>query len=190
VYRAEIAAEAWLQQSKGRVPGREAALEELALTGIAARNPAAAAYRELISHPSLVEPAQRLLLDGVAGAGLDGDDPDLARKAPARTLWQRLIEPIEAAPQSLAAQLRWIRVNWAGWLDDADLLHIDRQLGRLHEVERETWLRARRAPGGESADAAALAGALAGLGGLDDEPEAFSQDRDWMAELVLVAKST
>ena len=29
-----------------------------------------------------------------------------------------------------------------------------------------------------------------GFGGFEDEPEAFSEDRDWMAELVLVAKST
>ncbi len=99
----------------------------------------------------------------------------------------RLREPILAAPHSLAAQLRWIRLHWAGWLDDADLLHIDRQLGLLDEIERAAWLRARRAPGsGDHADAAALAG----FGGLDEEPEAFSQDRDWMAELVLVAKST
>ncbi|MGD8684159.1 MAG: alpha-amylase family glycosyl hydrolase, partial [Chloroflexota bacterium] len=187
VYRDEIEPKAWLQRARGEVSGREAALEELALTGITARNPAAAAYRELTSHPSLAEAAQRQLLDGIAGSDLDPDDPELERKAPARTLWHRLIEPIEAAPQSLGAQLRWIRIHWAGWLDDADLLHIDRQLGLLDELDRQAWLRAQRAPGsGDQADPAALSG----FGGFDDEPEAFSQDRDWMAELVLVAKST
>ena len=187
VYRDEVEADEWLERTKGEVPGREAALEELTLTAIAARNPAAAAYRELTSHPSLVEEAQKQLLDGLAGRGLEPDDPDLARKAPARTLWQRLIEPLEAAPQSLGAQLRWIRIHWAGWLDDADLLHIDRQLGALDEVDRLAWLRAQGAGGaGGQADPAALSG----FGGFDDEPEAFSEDRDWMAELVLVAKST
>jgi len=187
VYHDEVPVETWLERAKGEVPGREAALEELALTSIAARNPAAAAYRELTSDPSLAQPAQRQLLDGVAGAELDPDDPDLADKAPARTLWQRLLEPIEAAPQSLGAQLRWIRIHWAGWLDDADLLHIDRQLGVLDEVDRIAWLRAQGAGGsGGYADAAALSG----FGGFDEEPEAFSEDRDWMAELVLVAKST
>lgn len=187
VYRDEVPADEWLTRAKGDVPGREAALEELVLTSIAARNPAAAAYRELTSDPSLTEPAQMRLLDGVAGAELDPDDPELASKAPARTLWQRLLEPIEAAPQSLGAQLRWIRVHWAGWLDDADLLHIDRQLGVLDEIDRIAWLRAQGAGGsGGQADAAALSG----FGGFDDEPEAFSEDRDWMAELVLVAKST
>ncbi len=187
VFRGEVPVEVWLERAKGEVPGREAALEELALTGIAARNPAAAAYRELTSDPSLSKPEQRQLLDGVAGADLDPGDPDLGRKAPARTLWQRLMEPIEAAPQSLGAQLRWIRIHWAGWLDDADLMHIDRQLGVLDEIDRVAWLRAQGAGGsGGQADAAALSG----FGGFDDEPEAFSEDRDWMAELVIVAKST
>jgi len=187
VYQDEVPVAEWLTRAKGDVPGREAALEELALTSIAARNPAAAAYRELTSHPSLSEPAQKQLLDGVAGADIDPDDPELAVKAPALSLWQRLVEPIEAAPQSLGAQLRWIRIHWAGWLDDADLLHIDRQLGVLDEIDRMVWLRAQGAGGsGGQADAAALSG----FGAFDDEPEAFSQDRDWMAELVLVAKST
>ena len=187
VYRDEIAASTWLTRARGAVPGREAALEELALTSLAARNPAAAAYRELTSDPSLTRPRQRQLLDGLTGATLDPADPDLARTAPARTLLSRLLEPIEAAPHSLAAQLRWIRINWAGWLDDADLLHIDRQLGVLDEIERLAWLSARRGPGsGDQAQPAALAG----FGAFDEEPEAFSEDRDWMAELVLVAKST
>ncbi len=187
VYRDEVDAQTWLARDKGDVPGREAALEELALTSIAARNPAAAAYRELVSHPSLSEVGQRRLFEGLAGAALAPDDPDIDRKAPARTLLSRLMEPIEAAPQSLGAQLRWIRIHWAGWLDDADLLHIDRHLAVLDEIERSAWLSARRGPG--SAEHAEPA-ALAGFGGFDEEPEAFSQDRDWMAELVLVAKST
>ena len=49
------------------------------------------------------------------------DDPDLEQKTPARALVERLLEPARAAPQSLGAQLRWIRLNWAGWLDEGDL---------------------------------------------------------------------
>ncbi len=169
------------------MPGREAALEELALASIAADNPAAAAYRELIDDEVLDEAAQRRLVDALAGADLPADEPDPDRAAPARTLVERLREPILAAPQSLAAQLRWIRVHWAGWLDDADLLIIDRQLGLLDDIERAAWLRARRSPGSGGPDEAGCATAFAGL---DEEPEAFSADRDWMAELVLVAKST
>ena len=59
----------WLARPKGDVPGREAALEELALSSIAARNPAAAPYRELTSDPSLREPS--LLRRAPSRAGLD-----------------------------------------------------------------------------------------------------------------------
>ena len=153
VYRAEMGAGDWLARPKGAVPGREAALEELALASIAADNPAAAAYRDLIDDACLAEVAQRRLVDGLAGADLSADDPDPDRTAPARTLMGRLREPILAAPQSLAAQLRWIRIHWAGWLDDADLHIIDRSLGVLDEIERAAWLRARRTPGGGADDA-------------------------------------
>ena len=186
VYRDELSVNEWLSRARGSVPGREAGLEELALASIGADNPAAAAYRELIDDACLAEAAQRRLVDALAGADLAADEPDPDRAAPARTLLGRLREPILAAPQSLAAQLRWIRLHWAGWLDDADLHIIDRSLGLLDEVERAAWLRARRAPGGGAADAFDAAG----LRLLDEEPEAFSTDRDWMAELVLVAKST
>jgi glycosidase len=187
VYHDDISVSEWLARDKGAVPGREAALEELALTSIGASNPAAAAYRELTDDPALSEDALRRLVESLAGDDLDDDASDLDMRAPAHTLLERLREPIEAAPQSLAAQLRWIRINWAGWLDDADLLHIDRRLGVLDEIDRIAWLRAQGESGsGDHADSAALAG----FGGFDDEPEAFSQDRNWMAELVLVAKSS
>jgi glycosidase len=188
VYREELDAAAWLARGTHdaeALDAREAALEELALAALGAANPATAAYRELIDDEVLDEPAQRRLVDALSGADLRPDEPDPDRAAPARTLMARLREPMLAAPQSLAAQLRWIRMHWAGWLEDADLLSIDRHLGRLDEVERAAWLRARRAGGPGDTDAAALAGF-----GLEDEPEAFSEDRDWMAELVLVAKST
>ncbi len=80
VYRDEVEPDEWLARAKGQVPGREAALEELALTGIAARNPAAAAYRELTSHRSLDEAAQKQLLDGLSGRDLEPDDPALAEQ--------------------------------------------------------------------------------------------------------------
>ncbi len=185
VYRDELTVVGWLAQPRGNVPGREAALEELALATLGAANPAAAAYRELIDDACLSDAAQRRVIDALAGADLPPHDPDSDRAAPARSLLHRLREPFVAAPHSLAAQLRWIRLNWAGWLEEADLELLDRSLIVLADVERAAWLRAHRAPGpGGEEDH------RAGLAGLDEEPEAFSSDRDWMAELVLVAKST
>ena len=187
VYRDELTVSEWMQRPQGDIPGREAALEELVLTWLGRENPAAAAYRELIDDPMLAVDPQRRLLRSLDGGDLGPEERERPAAAPARDLLRRLREPIEAAPQSLAAQLRWIRVHWAGWLDDADLLHIDRHLSIIDELERIAWLRVWQAAGtGESADPAALAG----FGGLTDEPEGFSEDRHWMAELVLLAKST
>ena len=190
VYREEVTAAAWLardhEEAQPEVGGREAALEELLLASIGASNPAARAYRELIDDETLAAAAQRRLVEGLAGSDLPSDARDLDRAAPARRLVERLREPFLAAPQSLAAQLRWIRAHWAGWLDPADLSIIDRQLGVLDEVARAAWLRAHRSPGPADVDDRVSAALTA----LDDEPEAFSTDRDWMAELVLLAKST
>jgi glycosidase len=184
VYRDELTAAEWLARPRGEVPGREAALEELALAALGAGNPAAAAYRELIDDACLAEPAQRRVVDALAGADLPPDERDPDSVAPARALWARLREPILAAPQSLAAQLRWIRLHWVDWLDAADLLAIDREVGVLEELERASWLQARRTPGPAGGES------FGGLRLLDEEHEAFSTDRDWMAELILVAKST
>ncbi|MFV2062466.1 MAG: alpha-amylase family glycosyl hydrolase [Chloroflexota bacterium] len=187
VYREEATVVEFVRRARGGVPGREAALEELVLTWIGRENPAAAAYRELIDDPMLSADPQRQLVRTLGADDLTAAEPDAAASAPARRLIERLREPIVAAPQSLGAQLRWIRAHWAGWLDDADLLHIDRQLSVIEELDRAVWLRAQREPDpGDHADAAALAG----FAGLDDEPEGFSEDRRWMAELVLLAKST
>ena len=165
--------------------GREDAVEELLLTWLARANPAAAPYAELIDDPLLASPDLVSLLDGVIL-----DDPaapaESAPLSPLQGLAVRLQRPMVAAPTSLAAQLRWIRLHWAGWLDAADLLQIDRQLGIIGELERDAWLRYQ---GGEGEGVAEPA-ALAGFGDLDAEPEAFSHDLAWMAELVLVAKST
>ena len=102
---------------------------------------------------------------------------------------ERLLAPRRAAPHSLAGQLRFIRDHWAGWLDRRGLLdRLTLELGIL--ARRRRWRLAaqrrrptspRRRPAG--APTAAASGAWA-------EVEAFSPDKDWMPNLVLMAKST
>ena len=164
--------------------GRETVLEELLLTWLSRQNPAAAPYADLAADPVLASTGLVTLLDGLAA---DRTGPDAsAPLAPANSLLQRLRQPMLEAPASLSAQLVWIRAHWAGWLGEDDLLEIDRQVGTLAEFERQAWLRHQGGAGAGFAEPAALTG----FDGLDVEPEAFSPDREWMAELVLVAKST
>jgi glycosidase len=187
VYRGEIDAQAWLARTGTPVPAREAALEELVLTWVALRNPAAMPYRELLDDSPLVETPYPKLVDALRGADVPIGDPAREARAPARALIERLLEPARAAPQSLAAQLRWIRSNWGDWLAAGDLASIEVELSRLDEVEAGSFLSHRHsAPDGITVGGGWRGGVLASV----DEPEAFSDDRDWMAELVLVAKST
>ena len=123
------------------------------------------------------------------GADVPPDDPSPSRRrAGADAHGAAARADARAAPQSLAAQLRWIRVHWAGWLDDA-------RPAQSSTRSSGSSTRSSARPGCATADAAPADGsrptALAGrFGRSTDEPEAFSEDRDWMAELVLVAKST
>jgi glycosidase len=185
VYRGEVTPQAWLERTDAAVGAQEGSLEELLLLWLANQNPAAGPYAELLDDDPLAATSYARVVGSLRGADLPPDEPHPEREAPARSLVDRLLAPIEAAPHSLAGQLRFIREHWVGWLDEADLARLDRGLEALAAEERATWLRFRRgAPGGTGE-----------AGGPDlatdsGEPEAFSPDRDWMPELVLLAKST
>jgi glycosidase len=187
VYRGTTSAAAWLERETSGRPGREAALEELALTWVTLQNPAAAPYRELVDDAPLEGTGYPRVVGLLSGAETPADPGTRDRVAPARRLMERLLEPARKAPRSLAAQLRWIRASWAAWLDPADLAQLDLRLRSLEGLEEASFLRHRATAG---ASGRADAAALGRFGRLRGEPEAFSEDRDWMAELVLVAKST
>ncbi|MGH2467163.1 MAG: alpha-amylase family glycosyl hydrolase, partial [Candidatus Limnocylindrales bacterium] len=157
-------------------------LEELLLTALANANPAARPLRSLFDDRALAREAayraivERLpaLLPAQPGSGAGGLD-----------LMAFLGEPSRAEPDSLAAQLRWMRDRWpdlvAPYLDQL-LLAID--LLAEETRARELAAAARGAFGGGSAED------VPDLAGLGAEPERFSADRDWMPRVVLLAKST
>lgn len=169
------------------VTGREEALEELLLLWIENQNPAFLVYDDLVGddpleadgdYPAVVDALRRTL-----AAREDkgpGEDADLV---------ERLLAPGRAAPHSLAGQLRYIREHWAGWLDPALLDRLTLELGILAEEEAALGRIGMGAP--DFSRGAGPAGApTAGFGGLGEEVEAFSPDKDWMPHLVLMAKST
>ena len=167
-------------------PNRQAALEELLLLWVANQNPAFMRYDELFDDRGLAaSTAYPSAVDGLRRFS----KKRAARSAGGEDVIERLLAPGRMAPDSLSDQLRWIRDNWAGDLD-ADLLG---QLTLDLDVLTEEEVGARRAferfAGGPGAGVAGpglhAAGATAA-----DEPDAFSMDRDWMPELVLLAKST
>ncbi|HEY1168163.1 MAG TPA: alpha-amylase family glycosyl hydrolase [Candidatus Limnocylindrales bacterium] len=159
---------------------RAIALEELLMLWLANVNPAFATFDELFDDAELAEKTAygemivglREFFDNQPGFGPEG-----------MSLIAFLRAPAIAAPDSLAAQLRYIRTRW-GLVLTPFLDRLVVSLDVLHEEEVALWMRTHPSPG----PAAATAGP--GLGGLENEYERFSQDREWMPRVVLLAKTT
>ena len=95
------------------------------------------------------------------------------------TLSEALLAPMRAHPDSLSAQLEWVRAHWAHALP-AGLL------GRL-ALARDLRAAELFKRGGPPGPAPVL---RFDSGPEDHAPEAFSDDADWMPNVVLMAKST
>ncbi len=179
---------------QGAPATRAESLEELLLTAMINENPAAEPLRELFDDGSIAaEPEYR----GVLQALEEFFAAQPAWGADRQSLAELLRAPTLAAPTSLAGQLRYVRDHWSELVAGV----MDRVLGVLDviaEEERALHLRFGGGAGGGPAEGGAR-GPNAGFGGpvggpshggLEDEPERFSHDSDWMPRLVLIAKST
>ena len=154
-------------------------LEALLLLDVAADNPAATPVRPLVDPgPVAKAKAYAAVTTGIDGLlSVDGDDGS------GESLAQMLRAPARHSPTSLAGQLRYARERWAAILpaDLAARLLAGEDL--LAEEERALHLRFGGGGGGGPVEAPSFAGD-------DAEPERFSDDRDWMPRIVLIAKST
>jgi glycosidase len=166
----------------GRDPDRPDALESLVLLDLAAENPASAPLRPLVD-PGPVAATRNYDAVSREVDRAFATEPGVSGTA-GESLLDMLRAPARHAPGSLAAQLRYARERWA------DILPPDlaaRLLGGedlLAEEERALHLRFGGGGGG------AAVGEAPSFAGADAEPERFSVDRDWMPQLVLLAKST
>ncbi len=152
--------------------------QEFLLGWITNQNPPAKKYKILFSdesfqkkqpvYPEVIENAEKIIQKW----------PPL--KETNRSLWDTLWEPIRACPHSLEEQLDYIRRNWGFFLPQSLLMELNLVWGVIQE-ERQ-W----RGFGKGPMDVLDFK-ALRGLG--YEEYEAFSPDRDWMPNLVLIAKS-
>ncbi len=137
VYTGKVTAKQWLDGASEGLSHREAALEELLLLWLANQNPAYKPFRMLFDD----EPLRK----GLPAYGEFQADADAyfetrpAFSAEAKTLLAALRAPFEAAPDSLSAQLDYIREHWAEALGAAlprTLLAID----TLREEEVAVWM--------------------------------------------------
>ena len=173
VFSSEITAKDYLAGETDGEDHREAALEELVLMWLANRNPAFEPFRELFDDDNL----RQTTAYGTAVRRIEGFLASSETSGPVgHSLLDLLLAPVRAAPDSLQGQLEFIRTTWAEFLGP-DLHRVLGGLDFLAE-EHRAWFPAGPGPI-EPPDYQVLA----------ETGERYSTDRDWMPQLVLLAKN-
>ncbi|MCP4642281.1 MAG: alpha-amylase [bacterium] len=162
---------------RGRV---EIAVEELVLLYLATANRAMTRLSELFADDELQRRAPyRGLVEGLAE--FYGSEPTVAElDAP---LFDCLFAPLKAAPDSLDGQLDYIRSHWKDVLPEEFLERVSVADGVVQEETRF------RGVGPGPTEVLSFPGGADDVGHFYAEPERFSDDADWMSNVVLIAKS-
>ena len=178
VYQRELSAEAYLAgESIGAdgqpIPNRQIALEELLMLWLENVNPAYAPYQELFDDSDLARSsAYPLVIASLrqffAAQPVFGPESQL--------LVDMLRSPALNVPHSLEGQLEYIRIHWGSLLGR----YLYRLLTSLDFIKEESKL-VFAGPGPTR---------VVEFAGLEAEPEAFSPDKDWMPNLILLAKNS
>jgi glycosidase len=173
VYRGRIPLAEYLEGQTAGTPNRQIVLEELMMLWLANMNPAFSPFVELFDDTPL---------KGTAYLDLVSSLHDFFETQPRygpdhQNLVDMLRSPAIAAPHSLSGQLQYILSRW-GYLLGAYVSRILTSLDFIKEEERASFL-------GPGPALVPIYGYAAEL-----EPERFTLDREWMPELVLMAKHT
>jgi hypothetical protein len=173
VYRREIPLDEYLAAETDGVPHRQIVLEEMLMLWLANANPAFAPFLELFDDANLARRTAYLQI-------MSGLYEFFETQPPFGPDNQNLIDmlraPALAHPHSLSAQLEFIRQRWTVLLGK----YFYRLLGSLDLIQEE-----------EKAIFIGPGPALVyQYDEMESEPERFSPDRDWMPNLVLIAKNT
>ncbi|MGE5123569.1 MAG: alpha-amylase family glycosyl hydrolase, partial [Acidobacteriaceae bacterium] len=172
VYRGEISPQDYLRSATEGVPNRQITLEELLMLWLANANLAFSPFQELFDDSRLVKETAYSKLIPLIHAFFETQPPFGPEN---QNLVDMLRSPAVRAPHSLTAQLEYIRQHWAALLGKY-LYRLLSSLDLIKEEEKASFL----GPGQAR---------VYDFTGMEFEPERFSQDRDWMPSLVLMAKN-
>jgi glycosidase len=173
VYRREVELDAYLEGETAGVPHRQIVLEEMLMLWLANANPAFSPFLALFDDTDLEkETAYRQIITSLG---------DFFETQPVfgplnQFLVDMLRDPAIKVPHSLPGQLEYIRERW-GPLLGRYLYRLLSGLDLIREEEKMRFLGPGLARPYEFAE-------------LEIESERYSPDRDWMPQVVLMAKST
>jgi glycosidase len=180
VYRRQVSVDQYLSGESITAGGetisnRQIALEELLMLWLTNVNPAASPYHELFDDAALeVDTAYLGVMEGLH----DFFDTQPLFGPDHQNLIDMLRAPALAHPHSLSGQLDYIRSRWGALLGS----FLYRLLSSLDLIKEEEKAIFGVGGGGPSR--------VYEFGDLELEPERFSQDKDWMPNLVLIAKNS
>ncbi len=181
VYSARQDPAKYLQDSTQGIPNEQLVLEELIMLWLAVENPALEPFADLfIEKKFTADP----MFDRVMNALQTYFDEQPKFGPRSQPLLQMLRTPAVEVPNSLSGQLEYIREHWSSLLGD----YLYRLLTSLDLIKEENKL-SFLGPGPVPIPVYDQAEFLR-AGGTGLEAEAFSQDREWMPRLVLIAKNT
>ncbi len=174
VYQRQMPLDEYLAGSTEGTPNLEIVLEEMILLWLSNQNPAFSPFQELFEDEKLVYHTSYLKVIEELKAFFDTQPffgPD------DQNLIDMLRSPAIAVPYSLSGQLQYILEKWGGLLGK----YLYRLLSSMDFIKEEDKLRFAFGPGPSY---------VYEFRGVEEEPERFSPDREWMPRLVLIAKST
>ncbi len=179
VMKKEITATDYLAGSDtDGLSSRESVVEELMLLRLANENPAFAPFFQLFSDAPLKQnPAWMELWDGLRSWSVT--QPSFGPEG--LDLIGMLKAPVNYSPYSLKGQLEYIRTRWLSLLGDW-LSRLLAGMDLISEEEKAAWA---HLGGGDGLDMDPYS-----FGDISKEYERFSPDREWMPNVVLIAKST
>jgi glycosidase len=154
--------------------GWEVAAEELLLLYLENENPAFDPFEELFDDSELEEETHyEDFIEGLQS--FFSSQPAFGPEG--LSLFELLRAPIKAHPESLEAQLTYMRERWGGFIGTY-LMRLLRGMDLIREEQKATFA----GPGPQRPYEFGV--------GAEEEVERFSPDQDWMPNVVLLAKST
>ena len=181
VYKDNIDADSYLASKTLGISHREFVLEELIMLWLSEANPALDNYRDLFAETNLVRDLRYPKFIHEVEAFFQ-QQPAFG---PANdSLIRMLRTPAIEVPDSITGQLQYIQEHWSTLLGE----YLYRLLSSLDLIKEENKM--------SFTGAGTIPIPMYDLeefrraGGSGIEPEAFSQDREWMPKLVLIAKNS